>query len=903
MATNLKYISQRLSLRKPQKESLEILSKLTSSIDLNKETNKDEALEAFQKAGSFEKLVDFERGFPSVTFALATGVGKTRLMGAFISYLYKEKGLRNFLVLAPNLTIYNKLITDFSQETHPKYVFKGVQVEPRVITGDNYLKTNTVRYSQNRFGQSSLFDDEITINVFNISKINSEARGGKAPKIRRVSEYFGESYFQYLQNLDDLVLLMDESHHYRASRGMEVLNELNPILGLELTATPTLTNGTPFKNIVYEYTLAHAIQDGYVKEPAAATRKNLTREQLTSMSPEELDHMKIRDGIAVHEETKHNLEVYARNNKKPIVKPFVLIVAQDTTHATELKNFIQSDDFRNGQYKDKVFEIHSNQRGAEKEENIQKLLELEDPRNKYEIVIHCNMLKEGWDVTNLYTIIPLRTFAANILTEQTLGRGLRLPYGEKTGDENVDHLTVMAHESFESLIAAANNPHSIVMKQFFVDPDDEIFKKNQEVVTSRSQAEEEIEAQQKEIEQIEDEEERNKAKAKIEVQRVILAETTNSDNVIDLKDLSKDEVKEKIKETVKSKVKQGVLFTNVEDVQIEEFFEEKYEKIIESVISKTIEIPRITIQLKNETEFGFKDFDLDCSNMPNYSPVAEEIFVRYLQDQEKTHTHSIANSDTSDVQSWQNTIVNELLNYDEIDYDEQVDLLYKLAEKAVSHFKSYLKDDAEVDNVIKYNKQKIAEFIYTQMNENVVYNPGEFESAEVLPFTRIEEHNYTKFKEEDIHKSRDHVATKVELTRRVYDYYQKSCHTFYKYDSLPEKELASLLDEDKTVLKWLRPSPRQFNIYWNHGVSNYEPDIVVESEDCHYIIEVKAKKDMSSSDVIDKAKAAAQYCKIASDYNKKHGKKPWKYLIIPHDEITSTRDLSYFTSFEFKNDL
>ena len=114
MSSNLNYISQRLSLRKPQKESVEILSKLVSSIELNKNTKLDDALAAFKGSREFDKLIDFERGFPSVAFALATGVGKTRLMGAFISYLHKEKGLLNFLVLAPNLTIYNKLITDFS---------------------------------------------------------------------------------------------------------------------------------------------------------------------------------------------------------------------------------------------------------------------------------------------------------------------------------------------------------------------------------------------------------------------------------------------------------------------------------------------------------------------------------------------------------------------------------------------------------------------------------------------------------------------------------------------------------------------------------------------------------------------------------------------------------------------
>src|SRR5690606_19163347 len=124
--------------------------------------------------------------------------------------------------------------------------------------------------------------NSININVFNISKINSETRGGNAPRIKRLSEYLGDSYFNYLAELDDLVLLMDESHHYRADRGMEVLNDLCPVLGLEVTATPQVERGNKtikFKNVVFEYSLAKAIEDGFVKEPAVATRKNFDASQ------------------------------------------------------------------------------------------------------------------------------------------------------------------------------------------------------------------------------------------------------------------------------------------------------------------------------------------------------------------------------------------------------------------------------------------------------------------------------------------------------------------------------------------------------------------------------------------------------------------------------------------------
>lgn len=81
-------------------------------------------------------------------------------------------------------------------------------------------------------------------------------------------------------------------------------------------------------------------------------------------------------------------------------------MAQDTTHAQELLNYIESDEFYNGQYKGKVITVHSNQRGEEKDETIAELMTLENPNSNTEIVIHVNMLKEGWDVTNLYTIIP-----------------------------------------------------------------------------------------------------------------------------------------------------------------------------------------------------------------------------------------------------------------------------------------------------------------------------------------------------------------------------------------------------------------------------------------------------------------------------------------------------------------
>ena len=167
--------------------------------------------------------------------------------------------------------------------------------------------------------------------------------------------------------------------------------------------------------------------DGFVKEPAVVTRKNFNP---AGMSAEEIERLKLEDGVRLHESVKVELETYARESDNLIVKPFLLVIARDTTHAGQLMQLIQSDGFFEGHYKDKVIQVDSSKTGAEEEAMIERLLKVEHADEPTEIVIHVNMLKEGWDVTNLYTIVPLRAANARILIEQSIGRGLRLPYGD-----------------------------------------------------------------------------------------------------------------------------------------------------------------------------------------------------------------------------------------------------------------------------------------------------------------------------------------------------------------------------------------------------------------------------------------------------------------------------------------
>src|SRR5690606_38860562 len=235
-------------------------------------------------------------------------------------------------------------------------------------------------------------------NIFNISKFNSDNKGSKsggvalAPKMKRLSEYLGESYWQHLSSLDDLVVLMDEAHRYHADASKKAIDELNPVLGIELTATPTDEKGKPFRNIVYEYTLAKALADGlYVKNPTIAKRKNFDPKGKTA---EEIEQEKLEDAISIHQQTKTDLEVYALNHGEKLVKPFVLVVWRDITHAKAVYELINSPSFYGGQYRGKVLQVDSS---TKKDEEIEQLfVSLEHPDNKIEIVIHVNMLKEGW---------------------------------------------------------------------------------------------------------------------------------------------------------------------------------------------------------------------------------------------------------------------------------------------------------------------------------------------------------------------------------------------------------------------------------------------------------------------------------------------------------------------------
>ena len=889
-------ISQRLSLRKPQVDSLEILADIASSIALKKGGDPAAALAAIRDL--YPAVTDFEHEFPSLCFALATGVGKTRLMGAFISYLYLTGKSRHFFVLAPNTTIYEKLIADFSPES-PKYVFKGIAEfaanPPLIVTGDNYESGVGVRYETGR--STDIFGSDVHINIFNVDKINKEESPRGKPKMKRLQETIGESYYAYLSKIDDLVLLMDEAHRYRASAGAAAIDGLKPILGLELTATPKSVGARPmpFKNVIYSYTLGQAMADGFVKDPAVATRKDFDPK---SVGDKELERVKLEDAVHHHDHVAVELDRYHRTTGAPKVHPFILVVAADTTEAKRLRDFIESEDFFKGRFKDKVAEVHSALRGEESEDATARLVALEkDART--DVVIHVNKLKEGWDVTNLYTIVPLRASASEILTEQTLGRGLRLPFGKrvsKGGNEEfaaVDRLTVIAHERFDDIIAKAREPGSIVMKTVEIGEGGDISVTGATLVTAPSVVEMIVTGVQPEIPGFAEEErdafvfnsptEAKAAEVTLEVIKRYERKLGSAEA------LRGAEVQKQIADEVRELVRpvQGMLEGIIEAPRIDQIVQ----TVAVTVADRTISIPQIVVLPKKQVTFTFEDFDLDNLASVNLRPIEDGIIIEDLRTQARVYL-ARAIDDPREGRA-EDYLLRYLIERNEIDYDAHAGLLYKLAGQVVARVKSYLANDAEVENVLLRHGRHLADFVFAQMMNHYRETPlgeDDYEVTVTRGFMLLQAQPMNVPAGQRVRDYKQAVAPLSDTRKHVFGSFSKCCYTLQKFDTDPERRLAVVIEADPSTEKWIKPGRNQFRIDYRSGEA-YEPDFVVETKTRMLICEVKAQNELEDATVKAKAAAATRWCKTATEHAQGGGTKPWVYLLIPDDQIRANSTL------------
>lgn len=863
-----KSISKCLSLRKPQDKALTHFASVANSLaeanllckgaDIDKQLK---IVQEYQQSAELKPISDFDHKFCSMTFDMATGVGKTRLMGAFIAYLYKKFNFKNYLIVAPGTTIYEKLITDFTSGfDNKKYVFRGLDPlgwpTHRIITGDNY---NSIAAG------SDILDDvtPITINIFNIGKL-TERQSSKEnhlektdanasiPRIRRVSELLGDSYFNILSQKDDLVVIMDEAHHYRATAGFSAINDLKPVLGIELTATPK-----DAKNILYSYRLPEAMHDGYVKIPAVAYRSNLN---ISNFTTDELEHLKLKEADLIHSNKKLALKDYEFNHGlKQNVKPFIFVISKDIAHAKRLEEYTQSEDYCNGKYKDKVLRIDS----SSSDDDIKKLLFLENPLNPYEIVIHCNKLGEGWDVTNLYTIVPLRAANELHLIMQSIGRGLRLPYGKRVGEKDVDQVVVISHDNFNSVIEQAEKemgefekvdlgggssngqPGDSVngmprKKPIIMTPKTESFVTREPLVVPTPQ--------------------------KVTPQNVagkIIARMDDDANNGKKPNLNNPEY---VQETKTDFASQNIPETVTDEA-------------VEIVKQVTIDIPRITLKPVNHVTSDLASFTVDGSEIRKLRPVDNKLMVKTVLSKNATAYISRLeeNGENFDEQDFMYHLMVEIADIDEIDYDNNTKIISNVAEQV----KNILKQCDNPANLVLNYFKRICEIVKRQLLAHRTVGNLEYETHVEPGYVQLRLISGTINEDESPRDFRDSQFVKSQIKSMAFTGFKKCLYDIQKFDSDPERVLMVEMEDDDNLLKWFRAGQTTFSIPYGADGSCYTPDIIMETVNEKIMCEVKAANKMTDEVVLQKAAAGRKWCQLAS----KEDSKPWKYVLISEEEI------------------
>ncbi len=419
----------------------------------------------------------FDESWRRYVIKMATGSGKTKVMSLVLAWsfyhkLYEEESelSRNFLVIAPNIIVLDRLYRDF----------QGL----RIFFTDPIIPRNGFggRNWQDDFQLTLHKQDEVRVthqtgNIFltNIHRVYSGEDMPPSPDDENTMDYFlgkrptgattdsSVDLGMIVRDIDELMVLNDEAHHIHDPR-MAWFKSIEDIhnrllqkggglsLQVDVTATPKHNNGAIFVQTVADYPLVEAISQNVVKHPVlpdAPSRAKLQERQSAKFTEKYADYLEL--GVI---EWRKADEEHRKLGKKAIL----FVMTDDTKNCDEVAEYLENrfPDLQGG-----VLAIHTKQNGEISEassgkakDELEKLRKqantIDDPASPYKVIISVLVLKEGWDVRNVTTIVGLRAYSAksNILPEQTLGRGLRRMY---PGDAE-EYVSVVGTEAFMDFV-------------------------------------------------------------------------------------------------------------------------------------------------------------------------------------------------------------------------------------------------------------------------------------------------------------------------------------------------------------------------------------------------------------------------------------------------------------------
>jgi type III restriction enzyme len=431
----------------------------------------------YDSSGSVSSSM-FPEDWLRLVIKMATGTGKTKVMSLLIAWsyfhkMYEEdsKLARNFLLIAPNIIVLDRIKTDF---TGLKIFYEDPILPDNGFSGQNWKDDfqitihmqddiNTVRKTGNIFltnihrvyntkDNIPSFEDENTMDYFLGDKPVAKTGDSKV------------NLGEIVRDIDELMVLNDEAHHIHDERlawfkSIEDISNRMKMkdkflsLQVDVTATPKHNNGSIFVQTISDYPLVEAIYQDVVKHPVlpdSASRAKLQEHKSSKFTEKYKDY--------IHLGYLEWKKVY-NEHKKLGKKAVFFVMTNDTKNCDDVNEYLQN---TYPEFKDAVLTIHTKNNGeisetvtGKKEEELKELRKASNKIDNWEsphkAIVSVLMLKEGWDVKNVTTIVGLRPYSSksNILPEQTLGRGLRRMY--RTSDVT-EYVSVVGTDAFMDFV-------------------------------------------------------------------------------------------------------------------------------------------------------------------------------------------------------------------------------------------------------------------------------------------------------------------------------------------------------------------------------------------------------------------------------------------------------------------
>lgn len=818
-------VAHRLDLRDPNKEAIQsVVLRTSQHYDVDELTT------------PYECIVDS-----------ATGVGKTYVMAGIVEYLAgAERPARNFMLLAPGRTIRDKSINNFTPG-HNKSLTAAMKSRPYVVTSDNFDSPAT----------RSVMDDpsRTKLYIFTVQALTSATGDGRAT--HEYQESLGGSFYEYVSKLDDLVILADEHHCYRGPAFSKTIKQLNPQLVVGMTATP---NKADDKMIAYRYPLAAAIADRLVKTPVMVGRRDDRNDTET----------KLLDGVTLLRYKGQAAAAYCADHDLPIINPVMLVIARSIEEAEEFQRVLDSVTFDAGSWVGKTLLVHSGLTGDDKETALAALDAVEDPESPVRIIISVGMLKEGWDVKNVYVIASMRASVSEVMTEQTLGRGMRLPFGEYTDIEILDTVEVLAHEKYEDLLKKRE-----VLNQAFIDYGTyaEIRRLADGTAVVRQKTTETDEPVIQPPADTPDE------KAAPGTSSGAGAETSagtgqagTPGGIIDVAD----------------RTRQAEIETNKTAQLI------KYDPLTER---DSIVVPRLT---SVATAASVSLNDIDDDQYVRFEQLGKALTTDYSDELRRTKITATRQGAVvkMDTETASDKIASTLALDIPLDSSREALLRRVMNVKGVQNRPLELGAAQRiVDRLITAMGDEAAAFLSAfvdrcgqRLAAEVTRALADASRAQVTYEDAVALEPLTKTREARKERVTGHADGSFNKST-AFNGWEKNLYSHCWFDSLPEFKAANAIDAGRSVIVWTRLHINDIPITWTAEGRRYNPDFaVIEEVDgkrVGWLVETKSDKDIDSAEVVGKRRAARKW---ASTVNSSPDVDiEWKYLLLSEQDVADAQ--------------